>query len=109
MNDLQSDGVDLHKVNKAIAFPLALDIQQQCSRDLVLRNGGQFTLAGVVVHQGYTFAQGHYWGVHKWPSGQWVLYDDRLVKPVTEAFVLSLQREAYVLVYEAVDSFHRTR
>ena len=104
---VQNDGSDIWKVNKPVVFPLDLDITQLCSHELVARKGGRFALSGVIVHEGYTQQVGHYWGVHKWPSGKWVMHNDSTVRAVSEQEVLSLQTEAFLLVYDAAEEYAR--
>ena len=102
---MQNDYAVTSKNGKPISFPLKLDITQHCSPELVNRGGGRFYASAVICHSGATMHCGHYWSCQRWSSGEWVKYNDLEVTPVTPEYVLGLKREAYMLVYDAVDTY----
>lgn len=106
MQNRNQDGIvcGLYKDNKAIAFKQDLDIRHHCSSELAARGGGVLKLSAVMLHKGWSLHAGHYMGVHRTPSGTWLLYDDaKTPREVGEDYVMNLTTEAYLLVYDAVN------
>ena len=97
------------KLHNPVSYPLFLDISGQCSPDLKARNGGLLTLSGVLVHQGPSAREGHYFGFFKQPSQRWICCTDRAVWEVSEREVCGLNSLAYMLLYEAVPEFQSLR
>ena len=106
---IDAEQPSFYKVHKAINFSVELDITSHCSQGLRERNGGLFTLCGVLVHQGASASQGHYFGYFKRSCQQWLRYDDSFVRVASQQEVLGLTRLAYMLVYEAVPHYETLR
>eukprot|EP00050_Salpingoeca_kvevrii_P010356 m.7832 g.7832 ORF g.7832 m.7832 type:complete len:480 (+) comp2806_c0_seq1:17-1456(+) len=69
-------------------------------------NSGYYELIAVLTHKGRSSDSGHYIGWSKTSEGQWVMYDDDMVTPQTEADILKLSggggadwHQAYILLY----------
>ena len=98
-------GEHIIKRHQPIAYPLHLDLTQRCSPELKLRNGGLFSLSGVLVHEGSSPWAGHYFGYFKQPSQRWLRFNDSTVQEVSEQEVCGLKSLAFMLLYEAAPEF----
>ncbi|KAM0683778.1 Ubiquitin carboxyl-terminal hydrolase 42 [Mitosporidium daphniae] len=85
-------GFSAGKITKHIQFPEILDI----SPFAIDSKGHKYTLAGVIVHSGYSTSSGHYHACVR-NQGLWYEVDDEDVRLLKNTTVLSQQ--AYILFY----------
>lgn len=90
---LKRFGYDLEKIVKDI------DINP-----VITLSGIRWVLQGAVLHTG-TLSSGHYRYMWKEPTGNWILFDDSAVTPLTkENRITELKKNGYILVYKKISS-----
>ncbi|XP_043716436.1 ubiquitin carboxyl-terminal hydrolase 21-like [Telopea speciosissima] len=93
----KSDGSNVEKIDKHVAYPLELDLQPYTSSDLDNNVELKYELYAVVVHNGISPWSGHYFCYIRSSPGTWHRLDDSKVIGVGEQFVL--YQNAYILFY----------
>jgi ubiquitin carboxyl-terminal hydrolase 36/42 len=90
------------KINKAISFPMVLDVEPYCSRHAPgSPKATIYNLTAVIVHIGSTSTSGHYICFVKGRNDTWQLFDDDHVRQVTVDTVKASQ--AYMLFFTKVN------
>jgi ubiquitin carboxyl-terminal hydrolase 36/42 len=84
------------KVDKFVRYPSTLDLSPYVTEG-VKENFCQYSLYGVLVHEGKSCHSGHYYSYVKSGAGAWHCFDDARVTTVSESVALSAR--AYMLFY----------
>lgn len=76
--------------------------------DVGSNNSGEYELVSVLTHKGRSSDSGHYVGWAKQEDGQWLMFDDEKVTPVSESDILKLSggggadwHTAYTCLYKS--------
>ncbi|XP_042509959.1 ubiquitin carboxyl-terminal hydrolase 21-like [Macadamia integrifolia] len=93
----KSDGSNVEKIDKHVAYPLELDLQPYTSSNHENNVELKYELYAVVVHVGFSPWSGHYFCYIRSSPHTWHRLDDSKVIRVEEEGVLS--QNAYILFY----------